>query len=147
MKCAFCDFEFDEASALRCCKGCALFGGCQKVRCPKCGYESPRETRLVRWIRSWGSRRRGNRDHAGATGPLARGHVGAAGDVVGIDTRDQAQMRKLMAMGILPGTHIQLLRRFPSFVFQVDYSQFTVDRELALSILVRWDAASNRGTK
>lgn len=150
MKCAFCDFEFDEASAVKACQACSMFGGCQKVRCPKCGYESPRETRMVRWIRSWGRRRhrhRGNREHAPATGSLAQGRVGAAGDVVGLDTRDQAQMRKLMAMGILPGTRIELIRRFPSFVFQIDYSQFTVDRELAMSILVRWDAAPDRRTK
>lgn len=51
MRCAFCDREFDERHASKACSGCAVFGGCQKVKCPHCGYESPRETRLLRWLR------------------------------------------------------------------------------------------------
>lgn len=43
---------------------------------------------------------------------------------------------KLLAMGILPGRDIQLMRKFPSFVFQVGNSQFTVDREIAQEIFV-----------
>ncbi|MBI3017052.1 MAG: ferrous iron transport protein A [Deltaproteobacteria bacterium] len=43
---------------------------------------------------------------------------------------------KLLAMGILPGRDIHLMRKFPSFVFQVGNSQFTVDREIAQEIFV-----------
>lgn len=56
MKCGFCGREFDEEAAARTCKGCAMFGGCGKVRCPHCSCESPRETRLVKWIRKWKNR-------------------------------------------------------------------------------------------
>ena len=44
-----------------------------------------------------------------------------------------------MALGVLPGVDIRLLRRFPSFVFQIGYAQFAVDRELAQKIRVRWE--------
>lgn len=54
-------------------------------------------------------------------------------------TRDNREIRKLMAMGILPGMRIRLIQRFPSYVFQVRYSQFTVDRPLAEMIHVRWE--------
>ena len=44
-----------------------------------------------------------------------------------------------MALGILPGVSIRLDRKFPSYVFTVGYSQFTIDRNLASKILVRWN--------
>ena len=170
MNCSICDLEFEEAQAIKACSSCAVFGGCQKVRCPRCGYESPRETPLVRWVRGWVRRRRGAEaalcatahgpikksvaanDRAkaptrgapagGAPGgqacPLSEGDIGASGTVTQIGTRDRRQVQKLMAMGILPGVQVRLIRRFPSYVFQVDYSQFTVDRELAEKILVQW---------
>jgi ribosomal protein L37E len=50
MKCGFCGRQFDEAASAKLCASCSMFGGCQKVKCPHCGYESPRETRLVKWI-------------------------------------------------------------------------------------------------
>ena len=71
--------------------------------------------------------------------PLSEGKVHDEGAVAYLNTRDERDVQKLMALGVLPGVHIRLLRRFPSFVFQVAYSQFTVDRELADKITVRWD--------
>ena len=60
--------------------------------------------------------------------PLSDGKSKDEGVVAYLSTRDEREVQKLMALGILPGTRIRLLRRFPSFVFQVGYSQFTVDR-------------------
>lgn len=60
------------------------------------------------------------------------------GVVAYLSTRDQQEIQKLMAMGVLPGVRIRLLRRFPSYVFQVGFSQFTVDRSLAEKIYVHW---------
>jgi Fe2+ transport system protein FeoA len=40
--------------------------------------------------------------------------------------------------GILPGVGIKVIQQFPSYVFQVGYSQFAVDRPLAELIYVRW---------
>jgi Fe2+ transport system protein FeoA len=37
-------------------------------------------------------------------------------------------------MGVLPGNPVRLLRRSPAFVFQVGYSQFGVDRDIAAKI-------------
>lgn len=71
-------------------------------------------------------------------GPLCDGEVGCPGIVAYLSTRDEEDVRKLMAMGILPGVGVRLLRRFPSYVFQVGYSQFAVDRELAEKIFVHW---------
>ncbi len=70
--------------------------------------------------------------------PLCDGAPGDEGSVAYLTTRDSREVQKMMAMGILPGARIQLIRRFPSYVFQVGYSQFTVDRPLAEAIYVHW---------
>ena len=73
-----------------------------------------------------------------AVHPLSDAVVGAEGTVAYLTTRDMKEIQKLMALGILPGSPIRLERKSPSFVFSVGYSQFTVDRELAGKIVVRW---------
>jgi DtxR family transcriptional regulator, Mn-dependent transcriptional regulator len=81
-------------------------------------------------------------------GPLSDGRIGADGVVVYLRTRDRRDVQKLMALGILPGVPIRLIRRFPSYVFQLGFSQFTVDRDLAEKIHVRWEEpASSKDAK
>jgi DtxR family transcriptional regulator, Mn-dependent transcriptional regulator len=79
-------------------------------------------------------------------GALSEGLIDAEGVVVYLRTRDRRDVQKLMALGVLPGVPIRLIRRFPSYVFQLGYSQFTVDRELAEKIHVRW-GETTRTTK
>ncbi|MFQ5593597.1 MAG: FeoA family protein [Anaerolineae bacterium] len=69
--------------------------------------------------------------------PLSELMPGEGGYVARIQSHDQRAFRKLMAMGILPGNPIKLLRRSPAYVFQVEYSQFAVDRDIAEKIYVR----------
>ncbi len=71
--------------------------------------------------------------------PLCDGKPGEQGYVAYLATRDDRQVQKMMALGILPGARILLIQRFPSFVFEVGgYSQFAVDRPLAEVIYVHW---------
>ena len=51
MKCAFCNKMFNEESSRKSCRNCAVFGGCKMVKCPHCGYESPAEPGLVKWLK------------------------------------------------------------------------------------------------
>ena len=44
--------------------------------------------------------------------------------------------KKLLAMGILPGSKISLLQKYPSYIFQVGNSQFVGDEQMASSIQV-----------
>jgi hypothetical protein len=57
MKCAFCQAVFDERDVRRVCQSCAMFGGCQKVKCPQCGMEAPAEPASLKWLRNLLSRR------------------------------------------------------------------------------------------
>ncbi len=82
--------------------------------------------------------RRAKVDRIREVGPLCDGQVGQDGLVAYLNTRDNKEIQKLMAMGVLPGARIRLVRRFPSYVFELGYSQFTVDRHLAEKIHVHW---------
>ncbi len=71
--------------------------------------------------------------------PLCDARPESKGVVAYLATMDNRQVQKLVAMGILPGADIKVIRQSPSYVFQVGYSQFAVDRPLAEVIYVRWD--------
>jgi len=75
--------------------------------------------------------------------PLIELQPGQAGQVVFIQMGNPGRLEKLMAMGILPGGSIKLLRSSPSFVFESGYSQFAVDEVIASGIYVRRDAVSS----
>jgi len=66
--------------------------------------------------------------------PLSALKQGQKGKVVYIYTKDDKKLQKLMAMGVLPGREITLLHRFPSYVFQIGFTQVAVDNEIADSI-------------
>lgn len=69
--------------------------------------------------------------------PLRELHGGEGGQIAYIQMSNPAHLQKLMAMGVLPGTPIHLLRRSPSFVFRAGFSEFAVDEEIAGDIYVR----------
>jgi DtxR family transcriptional regulator, Mn-dependent transcriptional regulator len=59
------------------------------------------------------------------------------GQIAYIQMQDPTRLQKLMAMGVLPGVPVKLLRTFPSYVFEAGYSQFAVDADIAKEIYVR----------
>ena len=140
MKCSFCEKAFDEDSARKECGQCAVFAGCKKVKCPHCGGESPQEPDSLKWLSKMMRKKRPAQSTI-KTGlrSLCDGEPESEGRVAYLATKDARQVRKLAAMGILPGANIKAIQRFPSYVFQVGYSQFAVDRNLAEVIYVHWD--------
>lgn len=69
--------------------------------------------------------------------PLNEIEPGRSGEVAYIQLGDAGHLQKLMALGVLPGGKIKLLRNSPSFVFECGYSQFAVDEAIAADIYVR----------
>jgi DtxR family Mn-dependent transcriptional regulator len=69
--------------------------------------------------------------------PLRELEGGEGGQIAYIQMSNPQHLQKLMAMGVLPGSPIKLLRRSPSFVFEAGFSQFAVDEEIAADIYVR----------
>jgi DtxR family transcriptional regulator, Mn-dependent transcriptional regulator len=71
--------------------------------------------------------------------PLDMLTPGRSGTIAYVHSTDPRRVAKLLAMGVLPGARITLIGRSPSFSFQVGYSQFAVDAEIAADINVRLD--------
>jgi len=68
--------------------------------------------------------------------PLSEMKKGQKGKIAYLQTSDRPMLRKIMAMGALPGSAVRLIERFPSYVFQVGESQFAVDKNAASQIQV-----------
>lgn len=69
--------------------------------------------------------------------PMSNLRQGENGAIAYVQTGDPEKLKKLMAMGILPGEQITLERRYPSFVFNVGKSRYAVDEGMAEAIFVR----------
>lgn len=76
---------------------------------------------------------------AGETGiiPLTELKPGEAAEIAYLSASDDKKMQKLMSMGVLPGSRMTLMQKFPSYIFKVGHSQFAVDEVLAREIHVR----------
>lgn len=71
--------------------------------------------------------------------PLAELKPGSTGKIAYIQLKDAQRLQKLMAMGVLPGVPVRMLRDYPAVVFEAGYSQFAVDEDIAADIFVRLD--------
>lgn len=60
------------------------------------------------------------------------------GKISHLETKDPGILQKLIAMGILPGMTVTLLRRSPSYLFEMDQTRYAVDREIANHIYVKY---------
>lgn len=60
------------------------------------------------------------------------------GKIDHLEMKNMGILQKLIAMGILPGMPITLLRRSPSYLFEVDQTRYVVDREIANHIYVSY---------
>jgi DtxR family Mn-dependent transcriptional regulator len=68
--------------------------------------------------------------------PLSEMKKGQKGRIAYIQTNDREMLKRIMAMGALPGSAVKLLLHFPSPVFQVGESQFAIDKDMADRIRV-----------
>lgn len=49
----------------------------------------------------------------------------------------QIELNRLLSMGLVPGSRIELVQRFPTFVVQVGETQLAFDESIAAGIFVR----------
>jgi Fe2+ transport system protein FeoA len=69
--------------------------------------------------------------------PLKELEANERGTIAYLATEDEERLRKLMAMGAMPGLKITMIQKFPSYVFKVGETQFAIDEEMAEGIYVR----------
>jgi DtxR family Mn-dependent transcriptional regulator len=75
------------------------------------------------------------------TGPLLTNaadlETGEPATIAYLHSEEVSDLRKLMAIGALPGTRIVVRQRFPSYLVELGGSQFGIDAEMAGQIYVR----------
>jgi len=148
MNCGFCGLDFELEQAEQVCGSCPIARGCHLVRCPHCGYEMPPESKMLGKLRKLRQQFAGGGNSITSQAELTeRGSEtisslhemlpGQAGEIASLVMEDAKALQKLLAMNLMPGVPISLLRRSPSFVLESGFSQFAVDEEIAKLIQVR----------
>lgn len=69
--------------------------------------------------------------------PLSDLQPGGKGQIAYLQAKGKSQMQKLLSIGAIPGMHVVLVQRFPSYVFKLGHTQFAIDKELARSVYVK----------
>lgn len=69
--------------------------------------------------------------------PLSNLKKGQHGRIMYVQTEDNVNLQKLLAMGVLPGQTVELIQTRPSYVLQIGQTQIAVDKEIANSIFIR----------
>lgn len=65
---------------------------------------------------------------------LARGDKAR---VITVETGSGNHIRKLAALGVLPGVEVEVLQTSPAYVIQVNYTQLALDYDIASHIIVK----------
>lgn len=68
--------------------------------------------------------------------PLTKLKNGQSGKIVYIKSDRRENLDTVLAMGLLPGRKVEVIRTSPSHVFQMEHTQIAVDREIAESIYI-----------
>lgn len=69
--------------------------------------------------------------------PLVECDRGFFGEVSYIKTEDANKLKKIMNLGLLPGASVQIIQKFPVYVFQLGNTQLAIDKKLAHEIFVK----------
>ena len=122
-----------------CGHGCPLGAACHLARCPVCEYEFPEKPAAASWLRRLFGK-------AGETPPPCPGdglltvkdlRPGEHGEVLGLGGDSPARRNNLAVFGLVPGSEVRLLQRYPSFVLRVGETVLALDGEVAGDIVVR----------
>ena len=62
--------------------------------------------------------------------------LGDHASVTGLAGEYDAAMAHLVAVGVVPGTELTLIQRYPAFVFRIGNTEFALDEGLARRIRV-----------
>lgn len=146
MKCVFCGHEFSQEELRSACGSCVFKKKCELVRCPQCHYEMAADPAWFKSLiakRTAGDGRVQNNsllhDTNRAKGPclpLSLLQASQKGIISHVHATDHGTWQKIIAMHLLPGTEVELLQNFPSYVFRIGRSQFAVDETIASIVYV-----------
>ena len=143
LTCPLCGFEFQRADAL-CKHGCPLGTMCNLARCPACEYECPQKLPGGSWLRRLFQRRDEGVPPMPETGLLTVKSLGAgeAAEVLCLAGDSPARRNHLAVFGLVPGSAVRLLQRYPSYVLEIGETVLALDAEVAADIVVKRAAAA-----
>jgi Fe2+ transport system protein FeoA len=136
LTCPLCGFEFQRADSL-CKHGCPLGAACNLARCPQCEYEFPERLPSTSWL----SRLFKKED---AVPPIAADDLltvrdlngGERAEVLCLGGDSPSRRNHLAVFGLVPGSEIRLLQRYPSFVVEIGETILALDADVAGDIVV-----------
>lgn len=138
LTCPLCGFEFERADTL-CSHGCPLGAACHLARCPACEYEFPEKPAAVSWVRRLLGRTQEPPPACPGDGMLTVKDLrpGELAEILGLAGESPARRNNLAVFGLVPGSEVRLLQRYPSFVLRIGETVLALDGEVAGDIVVR----------
>lgn len=134
--CPFCGFEFEKVDTL-CRHGCPMNVVCHLVRCPSCEYEFPERMEQQSWIRRLKQRRSpGEVGMAANVLPVKSLKKGEQANVVCLASASSSLRNTLAVFGLIPGSEITLIQRYPSCVVRIGETELALDSDIARKIMV-----------
>jgi Fe2+ transport system protein FeoA len=138
LTCPLCGFEFQRADSL-CKHGCPLGSACNLARCPQCEYEFPERLPGTSWLR------RLFKKEEAAVPPEPPGGLltvkdlsgGEHAEVLCLGGESPSRRNHLAVFGLVPGSEIRLLQRYPSFVIEIGETILALDADVAGDIVVK----------
>jgi ferrous iron transport protein A len=138
LTCPLCGFEFQRADSL-CKHGCPLGAACNLARCPQCEYEFPERLPGTSWLRRLFKKKEDD-----AVPPLAADGLLTVKDLAGGERAEvlclggdsPSRRNHLAVFGLVPGSEIRLLQRYPSFVVEIGETILALDADVAGDIVV-----------
>jgi Fe2+ transport system protein FeoA len=68
--------------------------------------------------------------------PLTKLKKNESACVVEIKTEDTPKIRKLAAFGLMPGSSVRVVQKYPAIIIQSGFTQLALDEDIAAEIMV-----------
>ena len=114
------------------CASCPLAWNCDLLRCPRCGYQFPRGSRLLAWAKRLMRRRLVTMPGPATLDDVDPGTTCVVAQVGG----DVALQVKLAHLGLGEGAEVRVDQRRPQLVLQVGAARFAVERSIGRRVIV-----------
>jgi Fe2+ transport system protein FeoA len=129
LQCTLCGSRFLHGGVV--CGACPIAAGCDLVKCPSCGYQFPRGSRLVAFVR-----RLFRRAPPAEPSTLAGAPLGQPVVVRSLSFADGRLAVRLAHLGLVPGATVTLRQRRPTAVVRVGETTIALQRDAAEAIAV-----------
>jgi Fe2+ transport system protein FeoA len=141
LTCPLCGFGFERSDSL-CGHGCPLGAACHLARCPACSYEFPEKptgSDRTSWLRRLLGRPASPPPSCPGDGLLTVKDLrpGEAAQILSLSGESPSRRNNLAVFGLVPGSEVRLLQRYPSFVLRIGETVLALDGEVAGDIVIR----------